>query len=88
MLKHVMRKCKVVNYVDKDTKEWITDLIETKKLEKLHLPGCTVQRRGTTPTSRSTTLQISTRRCLERLRTQSLARKRESRILDGTDGDD
>ena len=53
-----------------------------EEARELHLPGCTVQRRGQTRTSRSTTLQISARKCLERLRTQSLARKREPRILD------
>ena len=33
MLKHIMRKCKDANYVDKETEEWNTDFIETKKLE-------------------------------------------------------
>ena len=33
MLKHIMRKGKVVNFVDKEIYEWNTDLIETKKLE-------------------------------------------------------
>ena len=59
-----------------------------EEARELHLPGCTVQRRGITRTSRSTILQISTRKYLEGLRTQSLARKREPRILDGTNGDD
>ena len=69
MLKHIMKKCKVTNYVDKETQEWNTDLIETKKLENLHLPGCTGRvRRSTTRTSRSTTLQVSARKCLEGLR--------------------
>ena len=58
-----------------------------------HLPGCTrpVQLSGTRRTSRNlrrTTLQISTRKCLQTLRTQSLARKHKPRILDGTNGDD
>ena len=33
MSKHIMRKCKVANYVDKETKVWNADLIETKKLK-------------------------------------------------------
>ena len=56
---------------------------------KLHLPACTgpVQKRSTTRTSRSTTLQISPRECLEGFRT--VARKKsELRILDGTNVDD
>ena len=33
MLKHIMTKCQVVNYVKQGNFEWNTDLIETKKLE-------------------------------------------------------
>ena len=55
-----------------------------EEARELHLPGCTAQRRVTTRTSRGITLQISTRKSLEGLRTQSLGRKREPRILDGT----
>ena len=33
VLKHIMRKCKIVNHADKETCEWSTDLIETKNLE-------------------------------------------------------
>ena len=39
MLEHIMRKCKIVNYVDKETSSgWNTDLIETKKLENYTCP--------------------------------------------------
>ena len=50
MLKHIMRKCKVVNYVDKESWEWNTDLIETKKLENYTCQvaqTCTAERRNT-----------------------------------------
>ena len=57
-----------------------------EEARELHLPQDLYK--GEARTSRSTTLQISTRKCLEELRTQLLARKREPRILDGPNGDD
>ena len=67
--------------------EWNTDLIETKKLENYtcQVAQCTVERRNTNLEEHNTA-DLFTKHS-EGLRTQSLARKREPRILDGTIGD-
>ena len=86
---HIVRKCKVANYVDKETQEWNTDLIETKKLENYTCQVAQDLYKGEAQHEpRGAALQISTRKCLEGLRTQSLAREREPRILDGTNCDE
>ena len=36
-----VKDCELRNYVGKENFEWNTDLIDTKKLENLHPPGCT-----------------------------------------------
>ena len=87
-LKHIMRKCKTVNYVDTETSSGtqISSRESSKTtLARLHR-ACTVgeaqhKHRGAHGAQLCRSLH-------ETLRTQSLARKREPRVLDGTNGDD
>ena len=53
ILKHMMRKCKVVNYVGMETSSGNTDLIETMKLENYTCQVAQSLWRGATRTSRS-----------------------------------
>ena len=88
MLKHIMRKCKVVNYVDKETSSG-TQISSGRRSPRttparLHRT-CTVERRNT---NLEELAKNNSRSLHETLRTQSLARKLGLRILDGTNGDD
>ena len=92
VLKHIMRKCKVVNYVDKVTPSGTQ--ISSRRRSSRTTPArlhrdCTVERLNTNleEFTKNNTADLFTKH-LDELRTQSLARKRGLRILDGTNGDD
>ena len=92
MLKHIMRKCKIVNYVDKETSSGKQISSRRRSLRttpaRLHR-NCTVVRRNTNldELTKNNTADLFTKH-RNGLRTQSLARKLERRILDGANDND
>ena len=83
MLKHIIKECKVVNYSDKETSSE-TQISSRRRssrttLARLHRT-CTVERRNL---EEHNTADLYTKH-FNGLRTQSLARRREPRILYGT----
>ena len=92
MSKHIMRKCKVVNHVDKDTSSGTP--ISSRRRSSRTTPArlhraCTVERLNTSleELTKNNTADLFTKH-LDELRTQPLARKLKLRILDGMDGDE
>ena len=92
MLKHIMRKCKMVNYVDKETSSGTQISSRRRSLRtapaRLHRT-CTMERHNTNleELTKNNTADLFTKH-RNGLRTQSLTRELGLRILDGTNGDD
>ena len=89
MLKHIMKKCKTVNYVDAETSSGT--LISSRRRSRttparLHR-ACTVERLNTNieELTKHNTADLFTKN-LDGLRIQSFAKKLGLRILDGTNG--
>ena len=92
MLKHIMRKCKIVNYVDKETSSGTQ--ISSRRRSSRTAPArlhrtCTMERHSTNleELTKNNTADLFTKH-RNGLRTQSLARKLGLRNLYGTNGDD